>query len=96
MSKALLTVLAFAPALFAAPASAPSLQDLPAQEADACDGALSAVETMCRQGRKDLVRSFTSAGDGSGPRLSGASLRYGAKPGANGYDATLAVLESAR
>ncbi len=60
--------------------------------ADACNGALSAVETICRKGRAGAVSSFVCAGDGSGPSLSGARLRYGAKPGVNGYDATLSVL----
>ena len=64
--------------------------------AEACDGALGAVETMCRQGRKELVKSFVCAGDGSGASLSGKTLRYGARPGVNGFDLTLAVLESAR
>lgn len=60
--------------------------------ADACDGALSAVETICRAGKKNVVRAFVCAGDGSGPSLSGGTLRYGASPGANGYARTLAVI----
>jgi gas vesicle protein len=63
--------------------------------ADACDGALGAVETICRAGRKDVVRDFVCAGDGSGAQLSGKSLRYGALPGSNGYAATLATIGAA-
>lgn len=57
---------------------------------EACDGALGAVETVCRAGRKTVVDRFVCAGDGSGPSLSGKTLRYGAAPGGNGYAATLA------
>lgn len=63
--------------------------------ADACDGALGAVETICRAGKKDVVRDFVCAGDGSGARLSGKTLRYGASPESNGYAATLATIGAA-
>ncbi|MCB2112066.1 MAG: hypothetical protein KDD85_00800 [Parvularculaceae bacterium] len=60
--------------------------------AEACDGALGAVETVCRAGRTNIVSSFVCAGDGAGPSLSGTTLRYGASPGRNGYAATLATI----
>lgn len=62
---------------------------------EACDGALGAVETICRAGRKNVVRQFVCAGDGSGPSLTGKTLRYGASPGSNGYAATLATIGAA-
>lgn len=67
----------------------------PAEEslAGACDGALSAVEALCRAGRKGVVKSFICAGDGSGPDLSGGTLRYGASPARGGYEETRAYLE---
>lgn len=63
--------------------------------AEACDGALGAVETICRAGRKDVVRQFVCAGDGSGPSLVGTTLRYGAQPGGNSYATTLATIGAA-
>lgn len=62
---------------------------------DACDGALGAVETICRAGRKNVVDRFVCAGDRSGASLSGKTLRYGASPGGNGYAATLATIGAA-
>lgn len=59
---------------------------------DACNSALGAVETICRAGRTDVVKSFICAGDGAGATLSGGVLRYGARPGGNGYATTLAVI----
>ncbi len=65
--------------------------------ARACDGALSAVEAMCRSGKSEQVRkkvrSFQCTGDGSGASLSGSTLRYGARPGSNGFSQTKQVLE---
>ena len=74
-----------------------SLRKWPARESlvDACDGALGAVETICRAGRKNAVHDFVCAGDGSGASLSGKTLRYGATPGVNGYAATLATIGGA-
>jgi hypothetical protein len=65
--------------------------------AAACDGALGALETLCRngRGRGGRVSSFTCAGDGSGPTLSGASFRFGASPGGDSYSNALPYLESA-
>jgi len=60
--------------------------------AGACDGALSAVETICRTGRQNVVHRFVCAGDGSGADLSGRTLRFGATPRENGYAATLEKL----
>ena len=63
---------------------------------DACDDALSALEAVCRGGLKAQVqakiKNFQCFGDGSGPSLSGGTLRYGAG-GGNGYDRTRAYLE---
>ncbi|MCI5048627.1 MAG: hypothetical protein MRY59_14085 [Aquisalinus sp.] len=67
--------------------------------ARACDGALSAVEAICNSGGADKVRSkirsFQCSGDGSGPSLSGNTLRFGASPGSNGFGRTRAYLEGA-
>jgi len=67
--------------------------DWPAAEslAEACDGALSAVEAACRSGSAP-VRSFTCGGDGSGPSLNGSSLYYGASPGGDAYGETVDAL----
>lgn len=74
-----------------------SVRDWPPREsvAKSCDGALSAVETICRAGRKNVVHRFVCAGDGSGASLSGKTLRYGASPGSNGYASTLAAIGAA-
>jgi len=74
-----------------------SAANWPAHEslAAACDGALGAVETICRKGRRNVVHRFVCAGDGSGADLSGKTLRYGAEPGANGYAKTLATIGAA-
>lgn len=65
--------------------------------ADACDTALGAVETMCRDGRlediQSTITSFSCTGSGDGPALDGSMLRYGASPGVNGYRDTLKVLQ---
>lgn len=65
----------------------------PADEslAEACDGALSAVEAVCRSGEMP-VRSFTCRGDGSGPSLNGSNLSYGASSGGDAYKETASVL----
>ena len=72
-------------------------EDWPAGEslAAVCDGALGAVETICRRGRTNVVDRFVCAGDGSGADLSGNTLRYGAEPGGNGYATTLAEIGAA-
>ncbi|MFN3958324.1 MAG: hypothetical protein ACK4NP_00265 [Parvularculaceae bacterium] len=72
-------------------------EDWPAREsiAEVCDGALGAVETICRRGRTNVVHRFICAGDGSGAELSGKTLRYGASPGGNGYAQTLAEIGAA-
>ena len=74
-----------------------SAADWPAGESlvAVCDGALGAVETVCRRGRTGIVHRFVCAGDGSGAELSGKTLRYGASPGGNGYAATLAEIGAA-
>lgn len=63
--------------------------------ARACDGALSALEAMCRQGRgsEGEVSSFVCAGDGSGADLSGGEFTYGASPGESSFADAKAVLE---
>lgn len=60
-----------------------------------CDGALSALETICRsdRARGSKVRSFVCAGDGDGPSLSGGTFRYGASPGGDGYSSSLSYLQ---
>ncbi len=67
--------------------------------AASCDGALGALEAMCRsqggKARAQRIMHFVCAGDGAGASLSGASLRYGASPGGGGFDETIALLESA-
>lgn len=74
-----------------------SAADWPAGEslAAVCDGALGAVETICRRGRTGIINRFVCAGEGSGAELSGKTLRYGATPGENGYAATLAEIGAA-
>lgn len=64
--------------------------------ASACDGALGAIEAICRAGARGRVNRFVCGGDGSGPRLSGKTLRYGARPGVNGFAETKAALDAAR
>ncbi len=63
--------------------------------AKACDGALGALEAICRadSSRGSKVNSFVCTGDGSGPSLSGGTLYYGATPGGNGFGATKSYLE---
>jgi hypothetical protein len=63
--------------------------------AAACDGALSALETICRsdKSRAAKVRSFVCAGDGAGPSISGGTFRYGASSGSDAYGASLPYLE---
>lgn len=67
--------------------------------ADACGGALSALEAVCRSGkgkaRASSLSSFVCAGDGSGPSLSGGTFRYGASPGVNGFAETKSYLVGA-
>lgn len=64
----------------------------------ACDGALGALEAICRDGKGKIrakrVTKFVCAGDGSGASLRGGTLRYGASPGDNGFADTKAVLDS--
>ncbi|MEM8935953.1 MAG: hypothetical protein AAGC77_06055 [Pseudomonadota bacterium] len=64
---------------------------------DACDGALSALEAMCRGDGKDDAQSiaqFVCAGDGGGASLSAGTLRYGASPDGDAFSATKALLDS--
>jgi len=67
-----------------------------ASATSACDGALAALEALCRDGRGagGAVSSFVCAGDGAGASLSGGELTYSASPGDNGFDDAMAVLES--
>lgn len=62
-----------------------------------CDGALGAIEALCRGSKKSQVqakiKSFQCSGTGAGPSLSGSTLRYGAKPGGNGFGVTKAYLD---
>lgn len=55
---------------------------------DACDRALGAVEASCRGKGGARIGSpsvFVCAGDGTGPSLSGGTLRYGAAPGIDSF-----------
>lgn len=65
--------------------------------ADACGGALSALESFCRSGkgkaRASSLSNFTCTGDGSGPSLSGGTFRYGASPGVDGFSETKSYLD---
>lgn len=65
----------------------------------ACDGALGAIEAVCRSGagksRLSELSSFVCAGDGSGPDLSGSVFRFGATPGGDGFSETSGYLEGA-
>ncbi len=64
--------------------------------AAACDDALSALEAVCRGELKKQVQeqisSFQCYGDGSGPNLTGGTLRYGAGA-SGGYTRTRDYLE---
>ena len=61
--------------------------------ASSCDGALAALEAVCRKGNAPRVTRFVCAGDGSGASLRGGTLRYGASPGDNGFAETRSVIE---
>lgn len=65
---------------------------------NSCDGALGALEAICRnaEGKSRALRinRFVCAGDGAGASLRGGTLRYGASPGANGFSETKALLDS--
>ncbi|MEO1137291.1 MAG: hypothetical protein AAFW68_11915 [Pseudomonadota bacterium] len=63
--------------------------------ASSCDGALGALEAVCRKGKAPRVSRFVCAGDGSGASYRNGTLRYGASPGDNGFAETQAVLERA-
>ncbi|WP_425410309.1 hypothetical protein [Hyphococcus sp.] len=60
--------------------------------ADSCDGALGALEAVCRRGDAPQITRFVCAGDGSGASLRGGTLRYGASPGDNGFSETMSAL----
>ncbi len=65
--------------------------------AEACDGALGAVETICRSGgqaRAQQISAFVCAGDGGGPSLRGSTFRYGAASGGDAFNDSLSHLES--
>lgn len=66
--------------------------------AASCDGALGALEAVCRTGdgkrKAQRISRFVCAGDGAGADLNGGTLRYGASPGDNGYADTKDVLDS--
>ncbi|MEL7487610.1 MAG: hypothetical protein AAGJ87_10395, partial [Pseudomonadota bacterium] len=65
--------------------------------ARACDGALSAVEAICRtqsgKTRVARIRSFTCRGDGGGPSLKGGDLSYGASADGGAFAETKAYLD---
>ena len=61
----------------------------------ACDGALAALEAVCREGRGrgGAVSSFVCAGDGTGASFSGGEFTYGASPGESSFDDAKSVLD---
>lgn len=65
---------------------------------NSCDGALGALEAICRnadgKSRARRINRFICAGDGAGASLRGGTLRYGASPGSNGFSETKALLDS--
>lgn len=65
--------------------------------AASCDGALGALEALCREpegkAHAGKISRFICAGDGAGASLSGGALRYGASPGASGFAETKALLD---
>lgn len=67
--------------------------------AASCDGALGALEAICRdrtgKAKAKRVTRFVCAGDGGGASLRGGVLRYGASPGENGFSETKALLDGA-
>lgn len=76
-----------------------SVSDWPEDESltDACDGALGALEAICRESdgeRGGDISKFVCGGDGSGASLYGDTLYYGADPGVSGFSDTRDVLES--
>jgi hypothetical protein len=79
-----------------------SAADWPSDQslAAACDGALGALEAMCRsdagKARAQRITHFVCAGDGDGASLRGETLRYGASPGSGGFDDVMALLEGAQ
>ena len=66
---------------------------------EACDGALGALEAMCRSGdgkkRVQKLSAFVCAGDGAGPSLSGSTLRYGASPSGDGFSQMMSYIQNA-
>lgn len=63
---------------------------------EACDGALGALEAVCRadKTRGAKVKAFVCAGDDTGPTLNGGVLRFGASPRENGFAKTKALLDA--
>lgn len=62
--------------------------------ASACDGALAALEAVCRDGRgAGEISSFVCAGDGTGASVSGGEFTYGASPGDSSFSDAKAVLD---
>ena len=61
-----------------------------------CDGALGALEAICRNDKNKARRisRFVCGGDGAGASLRGGTLRYGASPGDSGFSSTKALLDS--
>lgn len=55
-----------------------------------CDKALGALEAACRSGDAEAKRvtRFVCAGDGGGPEINGATLRYGAARDSDGFAET--------
>lgn len=66
---------------------------------EVCDGALGALEAMCRsddgKNRVRKVAAFVCAGDGAGPSFSGSTLRYGASPSGDGFSEMMRYIQNA-
>ena len=74
-----------------------SLSNWPADKSlvASCDGALGAIEAICRRdgaAKVQSIKRFVCAGDSAGPSLRGGVLRYGAAPGKNSFNETDAFL----
>lgn len=66
--------------------------------AEACNGALGAIEAMCRskegKAQAGRIAVFTCAGDGRGPVFAGGEMRFGANPRGDSYASMTRFLEA--
>ncbi|HXI87040.1 MAG TPA: hypothetical protein VNH64_06245 [Parvularculaceae bacterium] len=79
----------------------PSTASWPENESlvEACDGALGALEAICRaddgKKRAQKLTAFVCAGDGAGPSLHGSTFRYGASPGEDAFSDAMPYIKDA-